>query len=138
MGHWGVRSYEVDEAADALDLAFARVCGDAYEDLMDDRNPLTYEQVQERLASSETLVAALDVLREEFGNDPESWDEVGRLAFCGVVVRHAELGLPIPAVSRRCAIAWLQSEPIEWDEATKRELRRKKEIALLERAGHSD
>ena len=27
MGHWGVKSYEHDEAADAMDAAFDRVYG---------------------------------------------------------------------------------------------------------------
>ncbi len=51
MGHWGVRSYENDEAADALDEGFQRVHGDAYEELMDDRNPLTPEQIHRKLAN---------------------------------------------------------------------------------------
>ena len=59
MGHWGVKSYENDDAADALDLGFQRVAGTAYDDLMDDRNPLTFDQVQRKLAGPETLAAAL-------------------------------------------------------------------------------
>ena len=27
---------------------------------------------------------------------PETWDELARLALAGIVVRHAELGVPIP------------------------------------------
>ncbi len=42
MGHWGVKSYEHDDAADALDAGFDRVHGAQYEELMDDRNPLTF------------------------------------------------------------------------------------------------
>ena len=48
MGHWGVKSYENDEAGDALDAGFDRVHGKQYEELMDDRNPLSFEQVQMR------------------------------------------------------------------------------------------
>jgi len=53
MGSWGVRSYENDEANDALDRGFEKVHGDLYDELMDDRNPLTPEQIQARLASTE-------------------------------------------------------------------------------------
>ena len=59
MGHWGVKSYEVDEADSALDAGFDGVHGAAYEDLMDDRNPLSVDQVQKRLANPETLAAAV-------------------------------------------------------------------------------
>lgn len=133
MGHWGVKSYEMDEAADALEVAFSSVHGNAYEQLMDDRNPLTYEQVQEQLANAETLAEALQALQEELGENSQSWDEIGRLAYCGVVIRHAELGVAIPKEIRDQAITWLESEAIEWDEATKRGLRRKKEIQILQK-----
>lgn len=131
MGHWGVKSYENDAAHDALDAGFERVHGSVYNDLMDDRNPLTVEQVQETLAGPETLAAAIEALRGEFGEDPEAWDEVARLAYAGIVVRHAELKVPIPVEVRDQAVAWLDSEEIDWDEATKRQLRREREIALL-------
>ncbi|WP_435009700.1 hypothetical protein P12x_000949 [Tundrisphaera lichenicola] len=131
MGHWGVRSYENDEAADALDAGFDRVHGATYEDLMDDRNPLTPEQVQAKLANSETLAGAIAALEETVGLPVEEWDEVERLGFAGVVIRHAELGVPIPEIWRDRAIAWLSEEPIEWEEATARKLRRQKEIDLL-------
>ena len=55
MGHWGVKSYENDEADDALDAGFDRVHGEHYDELMDDRNPLTFEQVQQQLADARTL-----------------------------------------------------------------------------------
>jgi hypothetical protein len=138
MGYWGVKSYENDDAHDALDAGFERVHGAVYEDLMDDRNPLTLEQVQQRLADGRTLEAAIAALEESVGStlgeDPESWDEVDRLALAGVVVRHAELGVAIPDDLRRLAIGWLEHEDIDWDEATKRRLRRDKELALLRRA----
>jgi hypothetical protein len=92
VGHWGVKSYEVDEASDALDAAFERVHGTEYEDLMDDRSPWTIDQVHEKLANPETLAAAVAALGAEFGDDPEAWDEVARLAFAGVVVRVARPG----------------------------------------------
>jgi hypothetical protein len=73
----------------------------------------------------------VDHLESEFGSDAGSWDEVARLAFAGVVVRHAELGVPIPEAWRSRAVAWLEGEEIEWEEATIRRLRRAREIELL-------
>jgi hypothetical protein len=133
MGHWGVKSFENDDADDALDAGFDRVHGPAYDDMMDDRSALTFDQVQEKLASAETLVASLDALREAVGKPWEEWDEVERLAFAGVVVRHAEFGVPIPDDARARALDCLEQEEIDWDEATARRLRRGKEIALLRR-----
>lgn len=135
MGQWGVKSYENDAAFDALDAAFDRVHGASYEALMDDRNPLSVEQIHQRLANPETLAAAIEALAEEYGDDPEiRQDETFRLAFAGVVVRHAELRVPIPAELIGQALAYLESEEIEWHEATKRSLRRRAEIDLLTRA----
>ncbi|MDX2037552.1 MAG: hypothetical protein SFX72_12945 [Isosphaeraceae bacterium] len=133
MGHWGVKSYEIDEAADALDAGFERVHGARYVEYMDDSNPLTVDQVQERLADATTLEASLEALREQVDRDEAEWEDVERLAFVGIVVRHAELGVAIPDVHRARALDWLGSESIEWDEATKRRLRREKELALLRR-----
>ena len=133
MGQWGVRSYEGDDAADALDAAFERVHGTAYDDLMDDRNPLTFDQVQQKLANPETLAVAVGMLDGEFGADVDAWDDDARLAFAGVIVRHAEAGVPIPEAWRARALDWLDREAIEWEEATARGLRRQKEIALLKR-----
>ena len=136
MGHWGVKSYENDEASDALDAGFDRVHGERYEELMDDRNALTYEQVQERLADERTLSASIEAIREWAGADraPEDWDEEWRLALAGVLVRHVELKVPIPEDWQPRAIAWLEGEAIEWDSATKRRLRRDQEIEGLRRA----
>ena len=77
MGHWGVKSYENDEANDALDAGFDRVHGERYEELMDDRNPLTYEQVQQRLADPRTLEASIAALKDTVGDDvpPDDWDD---------------------------------------------------------------
>jgi hypothetical protein len=135
MGHWGVKSYEHDDAADALDAGFDRTHGALHEELMDDRNPLTFEQVQERLASPATFEAALAALKEATASadPPETWDDVVRLAAAGVVVRHAELGVPIPEPWRQRAIDWLENEEIEWEAATARRVRRQKEIAFLRR-----
>jgi hypothetical protein len=140
MGYWGVKSYENDEAAEALDAGFDRVHGPRYEELMDDRNPLTFEQVQNRLANSQTLEAAITALRESLGSEsePNSWNDEGRLALVGIVVRHAELGVSIPEPWLRLAIDWLEHEEIDWDEATARRLRRSKEISLLTRLGGAD
>lgn len=134
MGHWGVRSHENDDADDALDAGFDRVHGAVYEDLMDDRNPASVDQIHKTLANSGTLAAAEAWLREEFGQDVEGWDEGARLAFAGVIVRHAEMGVALPDESRHRAIAWLEGEAIDWDEATTRRLRKESEIALLQRA----
>jgi len=133
MDYWGVKSYENDGAGDALDAGFDRVHGELYEELMDDRNPLSFEQVQQRLADSRTLEASIAALRESFVPERplEGWDEAARLAFAGIVVRHAELGVPIPEVWLKLAVDWLENEDIEWEEATARRLRRKKELDLL-------
>lgn len=134
MGHWGVKSYEIDEANDAIDAGFDRVHGSAYDDLMDDRNPLTYDQVIAKLANEKTLAAAIEALEEEFGADREQWDEVVRLAFAGIVVRHAEIKVPLDPQTKDSAIAFLREETIEWEEATARKIRREKEIGLLQKA----
>jgi hypothetical protein len=137
MGYWGVKSYENDDADDALDAGFEQVHGAVYEELMDDRNPLSFEQVQKRLADVTTLAAAVSVLEELVGaaldGDPGCWDDAARVAFAGVVVRHAELGVAIPENLRQAAIDWLEQEDVDWEEATKRRLRRQKEINLLRR-----
>ena len=135
MGHWGVKSYEHDDAADALDAGFDQVHGASYEELMDDRNPLTFEQVQQKLADARTLDASIDALPAMMNLEgpPETWDELARLALVGIIVRHAELKVPIPEAWRLQAIEWLENETIDWEEATARQLRRRKEIDLLNR-----
>jgi hypothetical protein len=134
MGQWGVRSYENDDADAALDAGFERVHAQAYEDLMDDRNPLTFDQVQEKLANAETLGASLEALAAAVDRPFEAWDESERLAYAGIVVRHAEFGVAVPEAVRDRAREWLENEAIEWAEATARRLRREREIALLRRA----
>ena len=62
MDYWGVKSYENDDSGDALDAGFDRAHGELYEELMDDRNPLSFEQVQAQLASPETLRASIAAL----------------------------------------------------------------------------
>ncbi len=131
MGQWGVHSYENDEADFALDAGFDRVHGAAYEELMDDRNPLTVDQIQQKLANPETLAAAVAAYLEENDDPWRDWDEAGRLGFAGVIVRHAELGVAIPEEWRERAVDWLRDESIEWEEATARKLRRQWEIELL-------
>jgi hypothetical protein len=135
MGQWGVKSYENDTAADALDAGFAGVHRELYEEMMDDRNPLTFEQVQARLADPRTLDASIAALVDSLGEqDLEAWDELGRLALVGIVVRHAELGVSIAGSWRRRALDWLEHEESDWEEATARRLRREKEMALLRKA----
>jgi hypothetical protein len=136
MGQWGVSSYENDEANDALDAGFERVHGSRYDELMDDRNSLTFAQVQQRLADGRTLEASIEALWEAVGWDvePDDWDDEARLALAGVVVRYAELRIPIPDDWRHRAIDWLEHEEIEWHEGTARRLRRQKEIELLRSA----
>jgi hypothetical protein len=135
MGHWGIKSYENDDADWAIDSGFENVHGEVYEELMDDRNPLSFEQVQKQLATERTLVEAVKALEKTTGaaldSESEAWDDLARLAFAGVVVRHTELGVAIPEPFLKRAIAWLEAEEIEWDQETKRRLRRQKEIALL-------
>jgi hypothetical protein len=135
MGHWGVKSYEHDDAADALDAGFDQVHGAIYEELMDDRNPLTFEQVQQKLADARTLDASIDALPAMMNLEgpPETWDDLARLALVGIIVRHAELKVPIPEAWRLQAIDWLEKEAIDWEETTARQLRRRKEIELLNR-----
>ena len=134
MGHWGIKSYENDTAADAIDAAIEQVHGDRYDELMDDRNPLTFDEAQQRLSDPATLAAAVEILRDEVGADIpfDDWDEVQRLGFAGLVVRHAEFGVAIPADWLNLAITWLETEAIDWEtEATLRRLRREHELALL-------
>ncbi len=131
MSHWGVKSYENDEAVEALDAGFDRVHGPLYEELMADENPLTVDQIETQLANAETLAKCVEALVESVGRPFDAWDEVERLAFAGVVVRHAELGVPIPEEWQARALDWLEHEEIEWEEATARRLRRQQEMALL-------
>jgi hypothetical protein len=100
---------------------------------------LTYEQVQQRLADQRTLEASIEALWDAIGRDraPDDWDDEARLALAGVVVRHAELKVPIPGEWRQRALDWLEREEIDWEEATARRLRRQKEIDLLRRAAGS-
>lgn len=133
MGSWGVRSYENDDADFALDAGFDRVHGAAYEDLMEDDNPLTIDQIQRQLANVATLEAAVGALCTEVDRPWDDWEDESRLAFAGIVVRHAELKVPIPDDWRARAVAWLRDEAIEWDEATARRLRRERELELLDR-----
>jgi len=60
---------------------------------MDDRNPMPFDQVQKKLASPATLAASLASMSDAFGAAFEDWEEETRLAYVGVVVRHAELGV---------------------------------------------
>jgi hypothetical protein len=135
MGCWGVKSYEHDDAADALDAGFDRVHGRLYEELMDDRNPLSFEQVQKRLANPQTLEASIAALEDALPRrkPPDKWDDVTRLALVGIVVRHAELGVLVPDPWRQRALDWLENEALEWEEAAARAKRRQKEISLLRR-----
>lgn len=131
MGYWGLKSYENDDAHDAIDGAFERVHGDLYDELTDDANPLTLDQVHQRLASAETLAAALDLFEDEAGSDREQWDALDNLGYAGIVVRHAELGVCIPEAVRNRAIGFLEDETLEWDEPAQRQRIREKEIGLL-------
>lgn len=134
MGCWGLKSYENDDAHDALDGAFERVHGELYDELTDDANPLSLDQVHQRLANPETLAAALDLFEYEAGSNRALWDELDHLGYAGIVVRHAELGVAIPDDVRAAAIGFLESEEIDWDEPDARRRLRDKEIALLKAA----
>ena len=132
-GCWGLKSYENDDAHDALDRGFERVHGAVYDDLMDDGDPTPIEEIQKRLASPETLAAALDLFEFEAGSNRDRWDDLDRLGFAGIIVRHVELGVAVPDDLKATAAAFLEAEDLEWDEPTKRNLRREKEIAMLRR-----
>ncbi|AMV36560.1 hypothetical protein [Planctomyces sp. SH-PL62] len=135
MGCWGIKSYENDDAHEALDRAFERVHGDAYDELMDDRSPLSLEDVQKKLANEQTLAAALDLFEDEAGSNRDLWDDLDRLGYAGIVVRHVELGVPAAAGVVASAIAFLEAEEVEWEgEATHRKLRRDKELTMLRAA----
>jgi hypothetical protein len=136
MGYWGVKSYENDQADEALDRGFEAVHGAVYDDLMDDRNPMTPEQVQAKLANEATFQESINSYYERAGYDFGQWDEVDDLGFVGVIVRHAELGVAIPEVYRMMALDRLRAESIDWDEMTLRSLRRSREIELLESLSH--
>lgn len=133
MGFWGIRSYENDLAADALDAGFDRVHGQRYEDLMDDRNPVPFEKVQEQLASEETLKSALAALEEAIGELEEDDEDDPALAYAGVVVRHVECRVDVPEEIVRKAIEALENEDMEWPRPTERKLRIDKEIAILKK-----
>lgn len=134
MGHWGFKSYENDDADEALDRALESVHRDEYDKLMDDRNPTPYEEAQGKLLDEATLKAAIEHLVEQAGDDLERWDELDRLAMAGVVVRHAEKRVACPEPWLGRAIEWLEAEEIDWDEPTKRQARRQREIELLKKA----
>jgi hypothetical protein len=131
MGYWGVRSYDNDLANDALDGALETIHGEAYDALMDDRNPISYQEAQDKFLDAETLAEAVEILRDELGEDMGTWDEEGRLALAGVVVRHAERQIPVPADLLALALTTLETEDLEWDDAKDREHRRRREIELL-------
>ncbi len=136
MGYWGVKSYEFDEAADALDAGFDQVHGKLYEQLMDDRNSLTFEQVQQRLADARTLEAAIAALVRmlQLESEPETWHELARSGAGGNRGAARRAGRAHSRALARRAIDWLEGEAIDWEEATLRRLRRQQEIALLRRA----
>ena len=134
MGHWGVKSYENDDAADALDAGFERVHGDRYDDLMDDRNPMTFDQVQQKLANPETLAAAVEALAESVGADRpfDDWDEVERLGVRRGRRPPRRVRRPDPRRLARPGGRLARSRGDRLGrEATARRLRRQKEIALL-------
>jgi hypothetical protein len=138
MGYWGVKSYENDDADEALDAAFEEIHGDRYDELMDDRNPLSFDQVQQRLADGRTLTAAVAILEEMVGatlaGDRAAWDDAAKLALGGIVVRHAECGVPIPRDLLGIALDWLEHEDLQWEQESQRMLRREEEIALMRKA----
>jgi len=131
MGYWGIKSYENDLAHDALDAGFDRIHGARYEELMDDRNPLPYEKVHEQLASPETLSAALAALDELVEGPALEGDGEALLAWVGVVLRHVECRVPVPAVTIERAIQILENEDLEWPRPTERKLRLDKELAAF-------
>ena len=134
MGQWGVRSYENDDADFAIDAGMDRVHGPAYEGHDGRRQP-----ADDRPRSIGSSPTARRWRRPSRTTPPRStprgddWDDEQRLGFAGIVVRHAELGVPVPDDWRLRALSYLRDEAIEWEEATARKLRRDREIELLER-----
>lgn len=131
MGYWGVKSYENDLAHDALDAGFDQVHGDRYEELMDDRNPLPYEKVHEVLGNAETLAKSLAALDEMLEHPALEGDEEEKLAWVGVVLRHLECKVEVPAGMLQQAVKLLEEEDLEWPRPTERKLRLEKELALF-------
>ena len=126
MGYWGVKSYENDDADDAIDAAMEKIHGSSYEDLMDDGNPLSFDQVQKKLANdntlSESILALEELIAVKLDGDPGLWDE---------------FAIAIPDAPLARALEWLKQEDIEWEDAAKRKARREKEIAFLKRLAKS-
>ncbi|MFM7316337.1 MAG: hypothetical protein ACKO5E_05270 [bacterium] len=131
MGYWGIKSYENDLAHDALDAGFDRMHGVRYEELMDDHNPLPYEKVHEQLASPETLSASLAALDELVEGPALEGDGEALLAWVGVVLRHVECRVAVPAETIMRAIDILENEDLEWPRPTERKLRLDKELAAF-------
>lgn len=131
MGFWGIKSYENDLAHDALDAGFDQVHGKRYEELMDDRNPVPYEKVHEELANLQTLEASLAALQELAAELPDDSEDDVKLAYVGVVVRHAECKLGGSEEHFAKAIELLEQEDLDWPRPTERRLRIEKELALL-------
>lgn len=131
MGYWGVKSYENDLAHDALDAGFDLVHEARYEALMDDRNPMPYEKVHEELGNLETLAESLKALDSALEHPALQGDEEEKLAWVGIVLRHAECKVDVPKEMLEQAIALLEGEEIEWPRPTERKLRLDKELALL-------
>ena len=68
-----------------------------YDAMMDDRHPLGFDAAQKVSSpNGDTLAAAIESLCTSVGQPFDAWDEIQRLAFVGVVVRHAEFGVAIP------------------------------------------
>ena len=135
MDYWGVKSYENDDAGDALDAGFARVHG-ALRRAHGRPQPSPFRASSSRDLRARKLWTRRSRLcgkRSLYEDPPEEWDETARLALSGIVVRHAELGISVPPDWLNRAIDWLRNEDIEWEEATARRLRRQKEIELLRR-----
>ena len=131
MGFWGIKSYENYLAHDALDAGFYQVHGKRYEELMDYRNPVPYEKVHEELADLQTLEASLAALQELAAELPDDSEDDVKLAYVGVVVRHAECKLTGSEGHFVKAIELLEQEDLDWPRPTERKLRIEKELALL-------
>ena len=103
---------------------------------MDDRNPLSFEQVQQKLADSRTLECVDRRLEEMLGIEgrPRAGTSSRGWRWPGSWCAMPSWASPIPEEWRRLAIDWLENEEIDWEEETIRQLRRRKEIELLKRA----
>ena len=112
MGYWGVKSYENDDAGDdASTPGSSRFTAPGLRGADGRQQSASPWTGPEALADDQTLVGSVKALEEMVVatvDGSQAWDDKGRLALAGVVVRHAELGVAIPEALGLRAIDWLE------------------------------